>query len=152
MSAIKTIRWEVQPVYQDQDEEDGDMDLDSEDFEEEEEVEEEEYEGYEHEEGAGAGEGDDDEEGYDVPYLDQQRDPDNSGYTKKRIPATRVLPVADLPDDFEGEATDGATFLALAKSVPRPLKHGYDITLIGCLVDRMRHYPSHYGDRYPLIL
>ena len=25
-----------------------------------------------------------------------------------------VLPVADVPDDFDGEAQDGATFLALA--------------------------------------
>jgi hypothetical protein len=35
----------------------------------------------------------------------------------KEIPTNRVLPVAELPDDFEGEAMDGATFLALSKYV-----------------------------------
>jgi hypothetical protein len=35
----------------------------------------------------------------------------------KEIPTNRVLPVAELPDDFEGEAMDGATFLALSKCV-----------------------------------
>lgn len=28
--------------------------------------------------------------------------------------AGQVLPVAELPDDFDGEAEDGATYLALA--------------------------------------
>jgi hypothetical protein len=30
-------------------------------------------------------------------------------------PFNRALPVAELPDDFDGEALDGATFLALSK-------------------------------------
>jgi len=29
-------------------------------------------------------------------------------------PGGQALPVAELPDDFEGEAQDGATYLALA--------------------------------------
>ena len=44
--------------------------------------------------------------------------PEETRGTKKKnddAPFNRALPVAELPDDFDGEALDGATFLALAK-------------------------------------
>ena len=55
-----------------------------------------------------------DEDGYD---HDEQ--PKGTKKTRKEanddVPFNRALPVAELPDDFDGEALDGATFLALAK-------------------------------------
>jgi len=55
-----------------------------------------------------------DEDGYD---HDEQ--PKRTKKTRKEanddVPFNRALPVAELPDDFDGEALDGATFLALAK-------------------------------------
>lgn len=52
-----------------------------------------------------------DEYGYDYPE-------ETKAVKKTRnddTPFNRALPVAELPDDFEGEALDGATFLALSK-------------------------------------
>jgi hypothetical protein len=34
---------------------------------------------------------------------------------QERLPRLQALPVADLPEGFDGEAEDGATYLALAK-------------------------------------
>jgi hypothetical protein len=34
---------------------------------------------------------------------------------QERRPYAQALPIADLPEGFEGEAEDGATYLALAK-------------------------------------
>jgi len=55
-----------------------------------------------------------DEDGYDY-----NEEPKGTKKTRKEanddIPFNRALPVAELPDDFDGEALDGATFLALAK-------------------------------------
>jgi len=55
-----------------------------------------------------------DEDGYD--YTEE---PKSTKKTRKEanddVPFNRALPVAELPDDFDGEALDGATFLALAK-------------------------------------
>jgi hypothetical protein len=61
------------------------------------------------EDDAGRANGDDEE--YDYPE-------DTKAVKKTRnddTPFNRALPVADLPDDFDGEALDGATFLALSK-------------------------------------
>ena len=34
----------------------------------------------------------------------------------------QALPIAELPDEFDGEAEDGETYLALARSVtPKPI-------------------------------
>ena len=52
-----------------------------------------------------------DEDGYDYPE-------ETKAVKKTRTddtPFNRALPVAELPDDFDGEALDGATFLALSK-------------------------------------
>jgi len=40
------------------------------------------------------------------------------------VPFNRALPVAELPDDFDGEALDGATFLALSKYAQSSERHG----------------------------
>jgi hypothetical protein len=59
--------------------------------------------------GAGRANGDDEE--YDYPE-------ETKAVKKTRnddTPFNRALPVAELPDDFDGEALDGATFLALSK-------------------------------------
>lgn len=96
MSAIKTIRWEV-PATFDDGEEGEEMELDTEEeYEDEDEDEDEE----------------DAEDGYEES---RSRSSASRSTSKPRVPGARVLPVADLPDDFEGEAMDGATYLALAK-------------------------------------
>jgi hypothetical protein len=52
-----------------------------------------------------------DEDGYDYP-----EEPKPTKKTRNDdTPFNRALPVAELPDDFDGEALDGATFLALSK-------------------------------------
>lgn len=110
MSAIKTVRYEAPAIY-DEGDFDESSEYESEDYEEEEEE-------VEVEEAQQAGQdGEDGDVEYEVPYLDQQRQELGDELRKKKIPHTRVLPVADLPDDFEGEAFDGATYLALAKYV-----------------------------------
>lgn len=38
-------------------------------------------------------------------------------------PFGQALPVADLPDDFDGEVLDGATYLAVAKYVSAISNH-----------------------------
>jgi predicted 2-oxoglutarate/Fe(II)-dependent dioxygenase YbiX len=59
-----------------------------------------------------------DVDGDDEQY-DQPEEPKRTKKTRKElnddVPFNRALPVAELPDDFDGEALDGATFLALAK-------------------------------------
>lgn len=63
----------------------------------------------------GHGHGDDDE--YDYPEEVQETKKSRKE-VKDDVPFNRALPVAELPDDFDGEALDGATFLALSKYVP----------------------------------
>ena len=52
-----------------------------------------------------------DEDGYDYPEEPKPTRKIRNDDT----PFNRALPVAELPDDFDGEALDGATFLALSK-------------------------------------
>lgn len=54
---------------------------------------------------------DDYADGHDDAPASQNKDRNN----KDKVPFNRVLPVAELPDDFDGEVLDGATFLALSK-------------------------------------
>jgi hypothetical protein len=54
---------------------------------------------------------DDDEEAYDQDASDQ---PPSKSRGKAKGEGYQVLPVAELDDDWEGEAEDGATYLALA--------------------------------------
>lgn len=64
------------------------------------------------------------EEGdYDVDYDDYERSlqgedgqigQGGGGNTKQKKDGAQVLPVADLPDDWEGEVLDGATYLAVS--------------------------------------
>jgi len=53
-----------------------------------------------------------------MAYTKRRRDTyeDDNGAGPVDAPAgsAQVLPVADLPEDFDGEAEDGATYLALA--------------------------------------
>jgi hypothetical protein len=59
---------------------------------------------------------DDDEDWEEDEYDDDGQTPQGEdGSIKKKVPFNRVLPVAELPDDFDGEVLDGATFLALSK-------------------------------------
>lgn len=119
MSAVRSIRYEtsVLPAEEEDDYEEDEEEEEEEEYEEgddmevddtgvDEEVEDEEEEDEEEE-----------EEGSSRP-----RRKDNSNYKGKkkeeRIPFARVLPVADLPDDFDGEVLDGSTFLAMSKWVP----------------------------------
>ena len=55
----------------------------------------------------------------DADGYDYNEEPKGTKKTRKEanddVPFNRALPVAELPDDFDGEALDGATFLALAK-------------------------------------
>ena len=55
----------------------------------------------------------------DEDEYDYNEEPKGPKKTRKEanddVPFNRALPVAELPDDFDGEALDGATFLALAK-------------------------------------
>ena len=146
MSAIKTVRYEAPAIY-----EEGDYDesseYESEEYEEEEEVVEVEVEEVQAQQAGQEGEDMDVE--YEVPYLDQQRQEPGDEPREKKIPASRVLPVADLPDDFEGEALDGATYLALAKWVLSPHflyiislpEDALRIVLIYTLVDRTPCFP-----------
>jgi hypothetical protein len=61
-------------------------------------------------------EADDDEDWEEDEYDEEGLAPqDGEGSTKKKVPFNRVLPVAELPEDFDGEVLDGATFLALSK-------------------------------------
>jgi hypothetical protein len=59
----------------------------------------------------------------DDAVADNDQEEEVQGRKKSRrearddVPFNRALPVAELPDDFDGEALDGATFLALAKYV-----------------------------------
>lgn len=54
---------------------------------------------------------DDYADGHDDGSASQNKDRNS----KDKVPFNRVLPVAELPDDFDGEVLDGATFLALSK-------------------------------------
>jgi hypothetical protein len=55
-----------------------------------------------------------DNEQYDPPE-EPKRTKKSRKDTNDDVPFNRALPVAELPDGFDGEALDGATFLALAK-------------------------------------
>jgi hypothetical protein len=104
-SAVKTIRWENSEGQVEQEME-MEMDSSSEEIEEGDD----EYDD-ENEEGEGYYDDDEDAEiSYTKPLEQKQRQ-------KQRVPGNRVLPVAELPDDYDysGEVLDGATFLALSK-------------------------------------
>ena len=53
------------------------------------------------------------EEDSDSYYIDEADG--HSGGIAPRHKGLAVLPVADIDDDFDGEAEDGAMYLALAK-------------------------------------
>lgn len=61
----------------------------------------------------GAGQVADDDE-YEYPEEVQAPGKSRKDATDD-VPFNRALPVAELPDDFDGETLDGATFLALSK-------------------------------------
>lgn len=58
-----------------------------------------------------------DEDDYADGHEDGPASQDRDRNNKNKVPFNRVLPVAELPDDFDGEVLDGATFLALSKLV-----------------------------------
>lgn len=45
----------------------------------------------------------------------QDHDDQQDDELEQTVRTSQVLPIADLPQDFDGEVDDGATFLALAK-------------------------------------
>ena len=53
------------------------------------------------------------EEDSDSYYVDEAEG--HSGGIAPRVKGLEVLPVAELEDDFDGEAENGAMYLALAK-------------------------------------
>ena len=46
---------------------------------------------------------------------DEGEDEDSADDLETKVKGNQILPIAELPPDFDGEAEDGATFLALAK-------------------------------------